>query len=146
MSYPLGSFPRFGHQQRWADERRQRAITNSILTRRARAEEHRETEMAFCQELLKQSVTFKANSPEGERLITEFHRKMHRIQRIHAKGKRVYYQRLIDLLLWVCEMSGIHPELKEKDKDYMEALIEGMADNFREDPWKRALESAEKDQ
>ncbi len=36
MSYPLGSFPRFGHQERWAQERRQRAIVNSIATRQAR--------------------------------------------------------------------------------------------------------------
>ena len=141
MPYPLGSFPRFGHQQRWADERRQRAILNSILTRRAQAEEHLETEMAFCQELLKQSATFKANNAEGVRLIADFHRKLNRIQRIHAKGKRVYYQRLIDLLLWVCEMSGIHPELKEKDKDYMVAIIEGMADNYRDEVWKTALEN-----
>jgi len=35
MSYPLGSFPRFGHQERWAQERRQRAIANSIATRQA---------------------------------------------------------------------------------------------------------------
>lgn len=34
MDYPLGSFPRFGHQERWARERRQRAIENSIITRR----------------------------------------------------------------------------------------------------------------
>ena len=36
MNYPLGSFPRYGHQERWAQERRQRAIANSIATRRAR--------------------------------------------------------------------------------------------------------------
>ena len=36
MSYPLGSFPRFGHQERWAQERRERAIANSIATRGAR--------------------------------------------------------------------------------------------------------------
>lgn len=34
MDYPLGSFPRFGHQERWARERRERAIENSITTRR----------------------------------------------------------------------------------------------------------------
>jgi hypothetical protein len=32
-NYPLGSFPRFGHQERWAAQRRQRAIENSIATR-----------------------------------------------------------------------------------------------------------------
>ena len=35
MSYPLGSFPRYCHQERWAQERRQRAIANSIATRQA---------------------------------------------------------------------------------------------------------------
>lgn len=37
MNYPLGSFPRFGHQERWANERRERAIANSIATRQAMA-------------------------------------------------------------------------------------------------------------
>ena len=37
MDYPLGSFPRFGHQERWANERRERAIANSIATRQAMA-------------------------------------------------------------------------------------------------------------
>jgi hypothetical protein len=36
MSYPLGSFPRYGHQERWAQERRERAIANSIATRQAK--------------------------------------------------------------------------------------------------------------
>ncbi|MDB4680822.1 hypothetical protein OAE72_02620 [Akkermansiaceae bacterium] len=132
MTYPLGSFPRYGHQQRWADERRQRAITNSILTRQANAEAHLNTEMAFCQELLKQATTFRANNDEGERNIAEFYKKMNRIQRIHAKGKRVYYQRLIDLLLWVCEICGQYPELKHKDKEFMVALIEDTAFRYEQ--------------
>ncbi len=36
MSYPLGSFPRYGHQERWAQERCERAIANSIATRQAK--------------------------------------------------------------------------------------------------------------
>jgi hypothetical protein len=36
MSYPLGSFPRYAHQERWAQERRDRAIANSIATRQAK--------------------------------------------------------------------------------------------------------------
>jgi hypothetical protein len=40
MTYPLGSFPRFGHQQRWALGRGNRAILNSILTRQTIAAEH----------------------------------------------------------------------------------------------------------
>lgn len=45
MDYPLGSFPRFGHQERWARERRERAIENSITTRRWNAywRRHRKT-------------------------------------------------------------------------------------------------------
>ncbi|MCC6354951.1 MAG: hypothetical protein IT577_13765 [Verrucomicrobiae bacterium] len=37
MDYPLGTFPRFGHQERWAHARRERAISNSIATRRWQA-------------------------------------------------------------------------------------------------------------
>jgi hypothetical protein len=46
MDYPLGSFPRFGHQERWARERRERAISNSITTRRWNAcwRRHRKAE------------------------------------------------------------------------------------------------------
>ena len=44
MDYPLGSFPRFGHQERWARERRQRAIENSITTRRWNAYWRRQRE------------------------------------------------------------------------------------------------------
>jgi hypothetical protein len=56
MTYPLGSFPRFGHQQRWADERRSRAMLNSILTRQAQAEEHFMNEVALYELLEKFSA------------------------------------------------------------------------------------------
>jgi hypothetical protein len=40
-NYPLGSFPRFAHQEQWAQERRERAIHNSIITRQ-RKKMHRQ--------------------------------------------------------------------------------------------------------
>ena len=33
MQYPLGQFPRYGHQERMAQERRERAVANSVIAR-----------------------------------------------------------------------------------------------------------------
>jgi hypothetical protein len=47
VDYPLGSFPRFGHQERWAHEQRERAIANSIATRQAMAARNLMVEREF---------------------------------------------------------------------------------------------------
>ena len=50
--YPLGNFPRFGHQERWAAERRTRAIANSIATRQHRKVLRQKDEFRRVQTLL----------------------------------------------------------------------------------------------
>ena len=54
MDYPLGlgSFPRFGNQERWAIERRQWAIENSIATRQAMAARNLMVERPECRKCL----------------------------------------------------------------------------------------------
>jgi hypothetical protein len=53
-NYPLGSFPRFPHQERWAQERRQRAIYNSIITRKWQKGQRQQREAEAMNQILSQ--------------------------------------------------------------------------------------------
>jgi hypothetical protein len=127
MTYPLGSFPRFGHQSRWASERRNRAILNSILTRQAMAEEHLTKEMAlyeiFCEIL--QGIT--ANTEEVEQQLAEIGLRLESIRRRHDSRRRVYYGVLGEILLFFCDAMGTHPELRSKDREEMKLVLESLA-------------------
>lgn len=129
MKYPLGSFPRFAHQQRWADERRQRAISNSIATRRAMAEHHLRLEMEFCDEMRIHAQTLRAQKVIKEDRIAEADRMLEAIRLKHATGKRVYYRTLIDTLLFFCKIMAICPELKRKSHEELVTLVQTMAQN-----------------
>jgi hypothetical protein len=133
MKYPLGSFPRFAHQQRWADERRQRAISNSIATRRAMAERHLCLEMEFYEEMRIHAQTMQAQKVVKEERIAEAERMLESIRLKHAAGKRVYYRALIDALLFFCEIMGICPDLKHKSHDELVSLVQTMALNRLDD-------------
>jgi hypothetical protein len=128
MTYPLGSFPRFGHQARWASERRNRAILNSIFTRQMMAEEHLTKEMAlydiFCEIL--QGMT--ANTEEGEQQLAEIGLRLESIRRRHEDRRRVYYGVLGEILLFFCDVLGTYPELKDKDREGMKLVLESLAD------------------
>lgn len=130
MPYPLGSFPRYGHQQRWASARRERAINNSIVTRQARAYEHLQTEIAFYNVLCGFADTMKANNAEGEMLISQFQERLRSIHRKLSVGKRVYYRKLTETLLFCCEITGSYPELKDMTQYQLEAIVENEAEKF----------------
>ena len=127
MTYPLGSFPRFGHQQRWADERRSRAILNSILTRQANAEYNLRKEIAFHDILKRLAQGMRALNVEGEKQIAEFSARLGAVHRCHEAGKRVYFGKLAGLLLDYCELTGSHPELREMSRDHLKRTVENLA-------------------
>jgi len=128
MNYPLGSFPRFGHQERWAGERRNRAMLNSILTRQSDAEDHLRKEIAF-HDVLSQIVnSMHSTVTEGQQTIDEFKWRLESIRRRHESGKRVYYKKLIEILLSVSEATGTSPELKEFSYEELRLIIQNLAE------------------
>lgn len=126
MTYPLGSFPRFGHQARWASERRNRAIMNSIFTRQMMAEEHLQKEIAlhevFCLKL--QSANFL--DEESQRELDEIDQRLKSIHRRHEAGKRVYYRLLTEIMVYFCEDN--YPELKDMSQERLKLIAEDLAE------------------
>ena len=95
MGYPLGSFPRFGHQERWASERRQRAQANSAATLRWKKGQALNAEICFFNSLVENfwgEPT--ANNEEGERTIARIDKRLNSIKRKLESGERVYWKRL----------------------------------------------------
>jgi len=128
MTYPLGSFPRFGHQERWAWERRNRAMLNSILTRQADAEEHLRKEIAL-QDILSQLLnSMRSNTSDGQHELNEWKSRLESIRRRHESGRRVYYRKLIEILLFFSNATGTHPELKGMSHDDHKRIIEDLAE------------------
>lgn len=128
MTYPLGSFPRFGHQERWASERRDRAMVNSILTRQADAEEHLRKEIAL-QDILSQLLnSMSSNTTEGQQELDEWKSRLESIRLRHDSGKRVYYRKLIEVLLFFSNATSTHPELKGMSHDDHKRMIEDLAE------------------
>lgn len=113
MGYPLGSFPRFGHQERWAQERRQRAIANSIANRQARANLELNIEIAFYNWFT--SIPLTPNNEAGRRHIASINKSADAIREKLEKGERVYFKRLGKLLQNVGKRSGRFPELLTMD-------------------------------
>lgn len=130
MSYPLGSFPRFGHQQRWANERRNRAIQNSILTRQADAAQHLAREIALYEIFCKLLQASTPSNEEGERYIAEISHKLESIRRRHESQHRVYYGILGNILRFFCDAMGKHPEMKDKDREGMKRVLEDLANRY----------------
>lgn len=130
MNYPLGTFPGYGHQQRWAGDRRARAINNSIATRQAQAEEHFQTEIAFYNVLCGYADTMKAESTEGEVLLAEVHERLGSIRGKLSLGRRVYYRKLTETLLFFCEIIGVYPELKDMTQEQLKIIVQSEAEIF----------------
>jgi hypothetical protein len=128
MTYPLGSFPRFGHQARWASERRNRAILNSIMTRQADAEDHLRKEIALHDVLSQLVNSMHSKAIEGQREIHEWKARLESIRQRHQAGKRVYYRKLIEVLLFFCDATSTHPELKGMSHDDHKRLVEDLAE------------------
>ena len=98
MNYPLGSFPRFGHQQRWANERRQRAIENSIATRQADAQHKLFVEIELFLMLDEYVQKMQPQCPQTLAMANEIHKRMNHIKRKHEAGERVYFRYLGETL------------------------------------------------
>jgi hypothetical protein len=111
MDYPLGSFPRFGHQERWAIERRQRAIENSIATRQAVAARNLMVEQEFYLMLDEYVQKMRPHCPETRAMADEILKRMNRIKRKHEAGQRVYFRYLGETLQLFCRSTGITSSL-----------------------------------
>jgi uncharacterized membrane protein len=123
MSYPLGSFPRFGHQENWASERRERAIHNSIVTRKNQARRHLEAEKKVCRLLEEIYSGLTATCPEGETFIRDLHNRIERIRYYHGQGMRVYYSYLGETLKRISTQADCLSEVKNLSKEELEALV-----------------------
>lgn len=94
MGYPLGQFPRYGHQIQRAAERRERAIWNSIVTRRNRANYYLRVEAAFYNNLIQFTNSAKAKTPEGQLFLDNLNARLYRIKTKLEQGHRVYFRKL----------------------------------------------------
>jgi hypothetical protein len=101
--YPLGSFPRFGHQERWAAERRDRAIANSIATRHARKVVRQRDEFRRIQTLLavwswlSDQINGRPATPEIAKMAASTAKKIYRLA--DAWNVDRYYAKQLDLLV-----------------------------------------------
>lgn len=123
MSYPLGSFPRFAHQENWASERRERAIHNSIVTRKNEAHRHLEAEKKVCRLLEEIYSGLKPTCPEGEAFIRDLHNRIERIRHYHDQGMRVYYSYLGETMQKLCIHSGFPSGVNDFSKKQLEAFV-----------------------
>lgn len=128
MDYPLGSFPRFGHQERWAQQRREVAAQNSRATIRANFLYHFEIEREIYDMMAEVIATATATRPEGVTQLAEINRRLLRIKRAHDLEKRVYYDCLGRAFQLLCRCTGLSDDVValdgEKLKRFMEALGE----------------------
>lgn len=123
MSYPLGSFPRFAHQDKWASERRARASHNSAVTRQIEARRHLNAEIKACGKLQELIDDFTAGNPEGEQVIQGLRRRVDRIKSHHQQGERIYYAYLGETLR---RISLYHPHIskvRNLSKDELEFVV-----------------------
>ena len=130
MGYPLGSFSRFGHQQRWANERRTRAMFNSMMTRQANAEEHFRKEIALYDIFTQVVHCMNSSTADGQLQINEFKIRLESIRHRHESGRRVYYRKLIDFVLLFCDVAEVHPQFKEAGYENQKAIIEDLAERY----------------
>lgn len=102
MDNPLGSFPRFGHQERWAIERRQRAMENSFATRQASATRKLMVEQEVYLMLDGYMQSMRPNCPQTRAMADEILKRMNRIKRKHDAGQRVYFRFLEETVQLFC--------------------------------------------
>lgn len=139
MKYPLGSFPRFPHQQRRADARRQRAMENSIATKQAQARHHLDCEKAVYDALAEFVPTISVLCEEGIPVLVDLKARMARIKRKHDAGERVYYAYLGETFQIFCRGTGLSPEV---DKMSPEELKE-FAENFGRTRWEESIRNGD---
>jgi len=115
MDYPLGTFPRFGHQERLAQGRRERASRNSAATRQAQARYELAIEGEVLVSMEEVILTATANCPEGEADLEEIKRRLDKIRIKHDAGRRVYYAYLGETFQYFCRITGMSAEVQAFD-------------------------------
>jgi hypothetical protein len=130
MNYPLGSFPRFGHQETWALERRQRAIDNSIATRQAMAEHNLMVEREFFGVLDGYVQKMEPNCAVTCAKADEILKRMARIKRKHDSGQRVYFRYLGETLQLFCRSTGLTDSLEGLGHEKLARVAEAMGEEY----------------
>lgn len=130
MDYPLGSFPRFGHQERWAIERRQRAIENSVATRQAMAARNLMVEREFYDVLDGYVQSMRPNCPETRAMAGEILKRMARIKRKHEAGQRVYFRYLGETLQLFCRNTALTQSLEGLGPERLAQIAEDLGEEY----------------
>lgn len=130
MNYPLGSFPRFGHQETWALERRQRAIDNSIATRQAMAEHNLMVEREFFGMLDRYVQKMDPCCAFTRAKADEILKRMARIKRKHDSGQRVYFRYLGETLQLFCRSTGLTNSLEGLGHEKLARVAEAMGEEY----------------
>ena len=130
MNYPLGSFPRFGHQERWANERRERAIANSIASRQAQAERNLAVEREFYVMLDGYVQNMRPKCTQTRAMADEITKCMARIKRKHDAGRRVYFRYLGETLQLFCRSTGTTDALEGLARERLAQIAEDLGEEY----------------
>jgi len=130
MNYPLGSFPRFGHQERWANERRERALANSIATRQAMAARNLMVEREVYLMLDEYVQKMQPKCPQTRAMADEILKRMNRIKRKHEAGQRVYFRYLGETLQLFCRSTGTTDALEGLAPERLAQIAENLGEEY----------------
>lgn len=126
MNYPLGSFPRFAHQERRAQERRARAIISSAITRRNHAAYYLEVEIAFFNWLIELVNPITSNTEKGARILAAIKKQLLNIKTKLESGKRVYFKCLGRILHSIAVNGNVFPNLHHLDNAALAEVAENI--------------------
>lgn len=127
MDYPLGSFPRYGHQTQRAAARRERAVWNSIVTRRNKANYYLRAEAAFYNYLIQFTNSAKAKNAEGQQFLDDLNARLFRVRTKLEQGHRVYFRRLGCILRDFVMVAGICQEIHHFNDKQLADLVHNLA-------------------
>jgi hypothetical protein len=126
VDYPLGSFPRYGHQERWANERRERAIA----TRQAMAARNLVVEREFYDMLDGYVQSMRPNCPETRAMADEILKRMARIERKHDAGQRVYFRYLGETMQLFCRNTALTQSLEGLGPERLAQIAEDLGQEY----------------
>jgi len=130
MDYPLGSFPRFGHQERWAIERRQRAIENSIASRQAAAARRLMVEREVYLMLDEYVQKMQPKCPQTRAMADEIQKRLNRIKRKHDADQRVYFRYLGETLQLFCRNTALTQSLEGLGPERLAQIAEDLGQEY----------------
>jgi len=141
MDYPLGSFPRFGYQERGAIERRQRAIENSIASRQAAAARKLMVEREVYLMLDEYVQKMQPKCPQTRAMADEILKRMNRIKRKHEAGQRVYFRYLGETLQLFCRSTRTTDALEGLAPERLAQIAEDLGEEYHSRKFAVALPS-----